>query len=99
MTCPHCQHIQKLTMRAYYRAPRGRHTCESCGQRFGLRFSLSYLALLFLACIATVAAPSVILYWLTHSFWVAALCGLVCCFVFYFPIDRLLDERKNTKKL
>jgi len=99
MKCPHCQHVQKLTMRAYYRSPRGRHVCVSCTQRFKLRWSFSYVALLALASLTTVYAPALILYWLTRSVWLAALCGVACLFLFCFPIDRLLDERRDTEKV
>jgi fatty acid desaturase len=99
MKCPHCNHSQTLTMLAYYRAPMGRHTCSSCGGRFEFRQSLSNVLVTLLASVLTVFAPALLVFWLSQSIWIAVLCGLACCFLFYFPVGRFLEERRETKKL
>jgi hypothetical protein len=40
-----------------------------------------------------------LLFWFTHSVLITGLGGLACCVLFCFPIDRFLDDRRETKKL
>lgn len=94
MKCPHCENVQKITWKAYWCAPFGRYKCSACGLRFKLKRNFSHLIILILC-----ASAGVGLSLLLHSMLISLAAYIAFAFLIIFPLDRWLDERKETKKL
>lgn len=92
MKCPHCDNVIELTWKRYWRAPFGRHSCSSCGNRFRMKRSFRYYGTLIgLVCIFGLI-PAGFALWLGATGWQAFITYCICSLLVGIPMDKKIDD-------
>lgn len=93
LICPYCTQENELTWKRYFKEPRGRHTCQSCNNRFRFKRPLWYFALIPILAIVSVVLSIAIAYAVTGKLddkFLAVYFVFVTAII--MPIDRKIEN-------
>lgn len=98
MECPNCKLSIGLTWGRYFKFPMGRFVCPSCTTEFKFRRNLQYYLWISIWAVVFFIGTLYIVIINEHgNIWVNYFIWVIINSIIYFPIDKSLESKLETK--